>query len=540
MVCSMTDRPARSHTEHPPATPVRPDPAKIIVPRKHGQILAEPPLSAVKSAAKTWHSSNHNCELTGFTLTHAQMIALARQDLWRAAEAHAKAIGISAGSCPTADQPWVLTGHQVEFYHPGVWAKVIAADELARRTGGVAFDLLVDHDVVDDLGFDVPVREGDAWVRKGVHYAQASAIPADGLTPPSAESFAAWQNELHQYPLAKVDSLQHVMKTLQPAADTAHAGGYTPWLSRARRELEQSLGINVIHVPTSGLCSGEAWKHFVAAWISHAQFWVHHYNHHLARYRKRAGIKNPHHPMPDLEVHGDSIEMPFWIYKPGQPRQRMTLQSGRIVAGEKQYDLNELLAAGYVVRPRALTLTMFARLFIADAFIHGIGGALYDQITDELMQDLFSSAPPYCCVSAAWLLPLGQPLEMHDTLGHLRFERHHAEHNPDLYLDEKLARDPAVAKLLKEREHLIESIATSMQENRAGGRADRQAMFHTLHDTNAAIHAHAPEILSKLSDEIQSTLKAQRENKVLLWREYFFAMHDRQSLQEFTAEVCKR
>ena len=48
-----------------------------------------------------------------------------------------------------------------------------------------------------------------------------------------------------------------------------------------------------------------------------------------------------------------------------------------------------LAGAGCKVRSRALTTTLFARLLLADLFLHGIGGGKYDELTDELMRRFF-------------------------------------------------------------------------------------------------------------------------------------------------------
>ena len=50
---------------------------------------------------------------------------------------------------PTADPdaPWVVTGHQTVPLHPGVWAKLVATEAAARRLGGAAVHVHVDHDV---------------------------------------------------------------------------------------------------------------------------------------------------------------------------------------------------------------------------------------------------------------------------------------------------------------------------------------------------------------------------------------------------------
>ena len=41
--------------------------------------------------------------------------------------------------------------------------------------------------------------------------------------------------------------------------------------------------------------------------------------------------------------------------------------------------------------PRALTLTAYLRLMIADQFAHGIGGGRYDQVTDAVISRFFKT-----------------------------------------------------------------------------------------------------------------------------------------------------
>src|SRR5689334_21153410 len=46
------------------------------------------------------------------------------------------------------------------------------------------------------------------------------------------------------------------------------------------------------------------------------------------------------------------------------------------------------------ISPRALTLTTFFRLLLADQFVHGIGGARYDRVTDRLIARFLGIEPP--------------------------------------------------------------------------------------------------------------------------------------------------
>jgi len=69
--------------------------------------------------------------------------------------------------------------------------------------------------------------------------------------------------------------------------------------------------------------------------------------------------------------------------------------------------LKILMESGIKIRPRAISTTMFSRLFFADVFIHGIGGAKYDTITDEIIKEFFGIDPPgFVAISSALYLPL--------------------------------------------------------------------------------------------------------------------------------------
>ncbi|MGN6369739.1 MAG: hypothetical protein ACTHN5_15885 [Phycisphaerae bacterium] len=495
-------------------------------------MLIEPPLAPLAASLR----SPLRIQSTVFGRSLAELHAAARRHLLEQAAKWAGITGVPAPEERTLQNPLVLTGHQVEFYHAGVWAKVLVADELARRTGAAAFDVLVDHDVIDELGFDVPVQQGNAaadgaWKREAVQWAQADAVAADGLTAPTPGAFEKWDAELAKHPLAHTDSLAFFLTALQ----TKHAElPYTQWLSRARSDFERAMGLQVHHLPTSLLCSGELWKLFVRAWAQHAADWVPLYNKHLGAYRKSQGIKNSQHPMPDLAMRPEEVELPFWTYVPGNPRERLVVRPGS--------DPFASLAQDAVIRPRALALTMFLRLFFADLFIHGIGGALYDQITDGILHELVGAAPAYGCVSAAWLLPLGQPLDNLDDIAALKWRRHHAAHNPQLAIDPFTALRTDVAEAVRDRRDLIAQIAHSLQTHRRDPAAiqQRRDWFRKLHALNQELHGKAPRVLANLDRQIADARRAAEQNKVLLWREYFFALHSMESLHKLIATIRSR
>ena len=165
---------------------------------------------------------------------------------------------------------------------------------------------------------------------------------------------------------------------------------------------------------------------------------------------------------------------------------------------------------------------MFIRLFLADVFIHGIGGALYDQITDGILAELTGTVPSYGCVSAAWLLPLGRPLEDADDIAALKWRRHHAAHNPQLVIDPFTAAPDGCGRIDPgDRRELIEKIAASLATRRKDhlARHERRAWFDELHRVNASLHEKAPRFSSlNLDHQLnEAQEKAASKTKCFFW-----------------------
>ena len=94
--------------------------------------------------------------------------------------------------------------------------------------------------------------------------------------------------------------------------------------------------------------------------------------------------------------------------------------------------LAELSSRGIKLRTRALTTTLFARLVLGDLFLHGIGGAKYDQVTDQIVRLFFGFEPPeFATVSATLRLPIAHEAADFSDAGQwqrrLRELRYHPE-----------------------------------------------------------------------------------------------------------------
>jgi len=60
---------------------------------------------------------------------------------------------------------WLVSGHQPELFHPGVWVKNFALNGLARQHRAIALNLIVDNDTVKSASVRVPTGEKIAFDR---------------------------------------------------------------------------------------------------------------------------------------------------------------------------------------------------------------------------------------------------------------------------------------------------------------------------------------------------------------------------------------
>jgi hypothetical protein len=553
-----TSDPSNQVSRH--AQTLIPDPAAIIVPRQHGEVLIEPPaqqLAAFLAAARS--GTKHSTQLA--TAAIDTLAQLARRELMVAMTRFAGETGFHPPSEDALMQPWIITGHQVELYHPGVWSKVILTDSLAKQRHGLAIDLLVDHDTVDHLGCAVPQWIGADLQKKMITWAEASALPAEFLSSPRHDEKTRWLSELQQFPLIQTDSLKEFTHYWQEDSDSR----YISWMSRSRRSFERSFGMDVQHVPCSYICSGRAWHSFVLLWLREARNWCNTYNSALDEYRVRQEITNPGRPMPNLAITEKELELPFWIYGHRQPRQRLVLQTNsgpRLMCGDRHIDVTDLLSGDLLaaaeelrrrlesvnlrVRPRAMTLTMFVRLLLSDLFIHGIGGALYDQMTDQIMYKLFGVCPAYACASAGWLLPVAGHIDQSaGNLSHLKWRENHLRCNPEQLVPQNEL-TAAAKDLLHQRRDLIsainQSLITDRQEHRRRGPhwLRRRADFRRLHEINTLLLQRFGPQVDKLKSQMNHAELTQRNLSAARWREYFLAFHPRASLQQLITVIQSR
>jgi hypothetical protein len=403
-------------------------------------------------------------------------------------------------------------GHQTELYHAGVWAKDALACSVAEKLGGQAWHLAVDTDQPKHLTLRWPGG-------------------SEPITDDSHIAAAAWSGLLHAPSTSHLEQmarslpvLREWLSFLQPDASLSQT------LTVACHKLDQSVGLNVHRLLVSSLLDSEPYLVLAHHQLARADAFALQYNAALGDYRKSHKIRSAARPMPDLLLSADECEAPFWLddIAAGTRHRASVRRIGEIwtliIPGGERFTFDpaaQPYAAAASLRsflddarlrlaPRALTLTLFFRLLVADQFIHGIGGGRYDQVTDALIARHFGLRPPKFCVTTATLLFPGAAEKKRISLPQMLEEGRRLRHG--LLGEEKMKRVDQIAALPR---------------GSSGRRTLFDQMRHRL-DADATDHAAIKDWESRFA-----AAKSAGIDEEALWdREYFYAIQPPERLKE--------
>lgn len=513
------------------------DARRLRAPRDDGAVVAEPPLTEMGRLL-----AENRQRFAGQTLTIlGRPWADLRRDAARATRNAADAYLQAAGEpVPAGDaSSLLLAGHQPELFHPGVWAKNFALCGLARRHDMTPINLVVDNDTAKATALRVPAPGAvesewphaaavpfDAWggdvpyeeraVRDEALFAslpdRAAAMTRGWPFTPLLESF--WRDALRQ------------------AVRTSLLGER---FVAARRARERTWGCHNREVPVSAICQTEPFAWFVCHLLGELPRFHAIYNACVHDYRKRHGIRSRNHPVPDLVQEGNWLEAPFWAWRSGQQRRgRLLVRRGEsdleLRAGAERWPTvpcqpkawRMLERTGYKVRSRALTNTLFARWFVADLFLHGLGGGKYDELTDSIARQFYGIEPPtFAVLSATLRLPLPTHPDTPADCRRLAGELRDLQWNPQRQaMDDVRFQDLADLKAT----WIARQTATS---------AERRERYRTLRAATEQMRA----LLDGREDELRQRLarceRAVRATAVLRRRDYAFCLYPTEQLRSF-------
>jgi len=454
----------------------------------------------------------------------------------------------------------IMSGHQPEMMHPGVWIKLVAASRLAKATGRKSLFVCVDHDLTNGIPLHLPARRDGRWRTRNLPLGSAGAHTFE---QEPLRTSVEWSSLLNEQGIGSADSAWRTFKEafLAGRGEAAKCDYIERWacginaLLTACGEAPMSMHrVSAMFLPPGPTLEDRSYP-FVALILQDARRFAESYNRALSEYRDQRGIRGDAHPIPNLSISEKRIELPLWISPAAGQRSRLHVGFGpggalEVFAGETpvcMIDTGRLYmepvsalspALGpWRIRPRALVLTMFLRLFHCDLFIHGIGGAKYDVITDSIIRDFFRVEPPgYACVSATARLALdaGAHSGAVDGVTAARNRLRSARFNPQRLISQANA-TCEVAIALAEREAVIGE-ARNLREFAPNDHAARRNAFQRIRNANERIASLCPRLVEDAALAVDMALHEAEDRVVTHSREWFTGLY---SLEQLCA-LCAR
>lgn len=518
---------------------------RLRAPQTPGTVLVDPPWEEIPEVLAENRRRHGRCDYDFQGRSLAELSQQAREELVAAARQWTGQY--RSLPAPAAATPLFLAGHQPQLFHPGVWFKNFALGALAQRHGAQAINLIIDSDTIKSAAVRVPSGS--------VARPQLALLPLDEAGPPipfeerpihDAELFASFGRRAAERirPFVRHPLLESYWPRVQERA--AATGNLGASLAQARHQVEESWGTTTLEVPQSAVCDLPAFAWFTAHLLAHLPRlrWI--YNEVVAEYRRTHHIRSTAHPVPDLALEDDWLEAPFWIWTTAEPRRRrlfvrqrddellLTNRHGVEVAlplsAESEADaaverLHTLGRQGVKLRSRALVTTLWARLVLGDLFVHGIGGAKYDQVTDALLAQFFGIQPPrYLVVSATLHLPIPHPPARVEELQAIDQRLRDLTYHPEGSLA-MVAEEPGNDGPLELIEAKRQWIRTPQTPENAATR------FHEFHRINAALQPWVAEQRQTLLARREELAVALRSEAILAWREYPFCLFPEEMLR---------
>ncbi len=519
---------------------------QVRAPKEDGAVVAEPPLAeAGRLAGENVRRLAAAPPVLG--RPWGGLVRDARQAVaWAAYDYHRR-----VGDSPSTWKPvgrTFMAGHQPELFHPGVWVKNFALYGLADRHAAMPVNLVVDNDTVKTTSLHFPVlRQPLPPVSAFQPYRATEPFDHPAAGEPYEEYAVRDESLFAGLPQRVCPGWDFTPLLDEFWAAAVRAGRRTPLLgdrlAAARREVERRWGCENYEVPVSAVCQTEAFAWFAGDLLTNLPRLHAAYNESVHDYRRRYGLRSTSHPVPDLAAEGDWLEAPFWAWRAGQGRRgrlmaRLTPQTIDLRVGEEDWPslprrpealaraLLDLGRRGLKVRSRALTNTLYARLFLCDLFIHGIGGGKYDEVTDALIRRYYGIEPPaYLVLSATLLLPLPHYAARPDDCRRLRHEARDLFYNPQRHLDDGALSRPEVAELLARRQALVREAPADRR-----GRRERFRQIRAVSELLRASVEGELEAARRGAAECDAEVRA---NAILRRRDYPFVLYPEEALRPF-------
>jgi len=460
----------------------------------------------------------------------------------------------------------IQTGHQPVFFHPGIWIKNIFLNELLKSPlldKSLGLNIILDNDICRDLNLLLP-----ALSSKGNLIVEEISFLSSTLTPnlpfeeypyPSLKLITKFTRDIIRR-LKSLESenkdilnnFENFVRCLENSSrffnQNYTRGNLGEFLGLARRLYEQEIEPAYLEIPFSKICSSDEFLSFFLEITKNINSCSEIYNKKLDEYRKLFKIRNQAHPSPNLMIKENLIEIPFWIWREGDQRRKIFILNeeeknylynesyGKIFPIEKDdskslFSLKTVLKKeGLKIRPKALLLTLYNRLFVSDLFIHGLGGAKYDLVTDEIIREFFKVEPPHFLVASCTLHLnfKSSPGASDFKISTLKKEIRDWEFNPQRYIDElplTKKEKNQIGELVEKKTKLIKKIKKTLSP------IEKRKISEEIKAINNFMGEKVKPIKYELNKKIEREEEKMKQAKVYTFREFPYCFFSAKTLR---------
>ena len=557
------------------------------IPEKNGEFICIPSLNLIPQLIK---SNKEKFKAYNFTIGDEDFHNLRdkiRKKVIQLSEEFTANLGIRSHLYNNADTI-VQTGHQPIFYHPGIIIKNLILNKIGMMEGINAINLIVDTDNFEEIAVNIPDYRDCIKIDEEVLLSNQHPIPYEFSAPPLQEAFNLFiesiknhlshpqfknlHDNFNRY-INKMSDVQNNFKTL------------SEFMTVIRRIYEDEIESKYLEIPLSYICNTDEFLLFFLSIAMESEKFTSIYNCHLERYRKEHKLRYPVNPFPDLKADGKKIELPFWYFHNNKRDEifvECNIEMVNIYFGReneirlKRTEIDKgikILKKGNIkIRPKAIILTLFNRMFVSDAFIHGVGGAKYDRITDNIIRDFYNVEPPDFVTASLTLYPdiiKGQdkqppqsPLTKGELKGVVPFIKEELQENikklekklRDMrYNPERYSKDNV---LLREKENLVSlmEIASASPRNdicefchsdpesssREESRFTKKEISIKLKEINERIYQKIKPAVEGVESEMKILKKKQEELEVIQRRDYPYFLFSSNDIIKIIDSISQR
>ncbi|MHC4266953.1 MAG: hypothetical protein ACYSTS_00680 [Planctomycetota bacterium] len=450
----------------------------------------------------------------------------------------------------SSEKTIIQTGHSPALVHPGIVIKHNLVTSISKKLNGIGINMIVDNDACHDNCLNIPNVNGlDSSIERIEYLTSLQNLAFEEIRYTDLTQLITFKENvfktLHNPDMKETfnDFINIVMKLSEETQQ------FSDLFTYARHAFLLRFGINNLEIPVSLISETDSFLQFFLHITANARSFVNIYNTKLMEYRKLKRISSKANPLPDLMEQGYVVEMPFWTWKEGEQRKKLyasvandrrvsIICENRFVEHfnfdksnsasnnlENLKRLRDLISKGIKIRPKAIVNTMYSRLFFSDLFIHGIGGAKYDLITDEIIRDFFAVAPPeYATISATLHLPYKPFATSKEDMRALKHVIKDMGYNPDRYASDEIMEDAEMKSLIKEKMDLISKKTNDSKE--------KNQAFERLKQLNSRMKEKISPLIKEKEKEMEDLEKKLSYNSIVTNREYPFCVYPEPMLEE--------